>query len=154
MLNQLQIGVSAFFGVAVMLLFVPLQAYLGKRTSVLRLKTALLTDERVRMMNEILSGIQVIKMYAWENPFCKMIQQVRANEMKAIRKVNYIRGTLQSFIMYVTRISVFVSLVGYVLLGQLLTAEKAFAITAYYNILRNTMTIYFPMGISQVCNRI
>ncbi|KAH8420816.1 hypothetical protein KR222_005629 [Zaprionus bogoriensis] len=144
-----EIGVSAFFGVAVMLLFVPLQAYLGKRTSVLRLKTALLTDERVRMMNEIISGIQVIKMYAWEIPFSKMIQLTRLNEMNAIRKVNYIRGTLQSFIMYVTRISVFVSLVGYVLLGELLTAEKAFAITAYYNILRNTMTIYFPMGISQ-----
>ncbi|KAH8394539.1 hypothetical protein KR215_004307 [Drosophila sulfurigaster] len=145
-----EIGVSAFFGVAVMLLFIPLQAYLGKKTSVLRLKTALRTDERVRMMNEIISGIQVIKMYAWEIPFCKMVNDMRAKEMSAIRNVNYIRGTLQSFIMYVTRISVFVSLVGYVLLGQLLTAEKAFVITAYYNILRNTMTIYFPMGISQI----
>ncbi|XP_032289762.1 probable multidrug resistance-associated protein lethal(2)03659 [Drosophila virilis] len=144
-----EIGVSAFFGVAIMLLFIPLQAYLGKKTSTLRLKTALRTDERVRMMNEIISGIQVIKMYAWEIPFSNMINYVRGKEMNAIRKVNYIRGTLQSFIMYVTRISVFVSLVGYVLLGQLLTAEKAFAITAYYNILRNTMTIYFPMGISQ-----
>ncbi|KAM8705385.1 hypothetical protein ACLKA7_009792 [Drosophila subpalustris] len=144
-----EIGVSAFFGVAVMLLFIPLQAYLGKKTSVLRLKTALRTDERVRMMNEIISGIQVIKMYAWEIPFSKMINYVRGKEMNAIRKVNYIRGTLQSFIMYVTRISVFVSLVGFVLLGQLLTAEKAFVITAFYNILRNTMTIYFPMGISQ-----
>ncbi|EDV94900.1 probable multidrug resistance-associated protein lethal(2)03659 [Drosophila grimshawi] len=144
-----EIGVSAFFGVAVMLLFIPLQAYLGKRTSVLRLKTALRTDERVRMMNEIISGIQVIKMYAWEIPFSKMINSVRGKEMNAIRKVNYIRGTLQSFIMYVTRISVFVSLVGFVLLGKLLTAEKAFVITAFYNILRNTMTIYFPMGIAQ-----
>ncbi|ALC47338.1 CG4562 [Drosophila busckii] len=144
-----EIGVAAFFGVAVMLLFIPLQAYLGKKTSVLRLRTALRTDERVRMMNEIISGIQVIKMYAWEIPFSKMIDYVRIKEMNAIRKVNYIRGTLQSFIMYVTRISVFVSLVGFVLLGKLLTAEKAFVITAYYNILRNTMTIYFPMGISQ-----
>ncbi|XP_023166760.2 probable multidrug resistance-associated protein lethal(2)03659 [Drosophila hydei] len=144
-----EIGVSAFFGVAIMLLFIPLQAYLGKKTSSLRLKTALRTDERVRMMNEIISGIQVIKMYAWEIPFSNMINYVRGKEMNAIRKVNYIRGTLQSFIMYVTRISVFVSLVGFVLLGKLLTAEKAFAITAYYNILRNTMTIYFPMGISQ-----
>ncbi|EDW38107.1 GL12416 [Drosophila persimilis] len=144
-----EIGVSAFFGVAVMLMFIPLQAYLGKKTSVLRLRTALRTDERVRMMNEIISGIQVIKMYAWEIPFSKMINYVRTKEMNAIRNVNYIRGTLQSFIMFVTRISVFVSLVGFVLLGKLLTAEKAFVITAYYNILRNTMTVYFPMGISQ-----
>ncbi|XP_013098645.2 probable multidrug resistance-associated protein lethal(2)03659 isoform X1 [Stomoxys calcitrans] len=144
-----EIGVSSLFGVAIMILFLPLQAYLGKMTSVLRLRTALRTDERVRMMNEIISGIQVIKMYAWEKPFGKMVQYARRKEMNAIRLVNYIRGILQSFIMFLTRISVFASLVGFVLLGKLLTAEKAFVITAYYNILRTTMTVYFPMGISQ-----
>ncbi|KNC31638.1 putative multidrug resistance-associated protein lethal(2)03659 [Lucilia cuprina] len=144
-----EIGVSSLFGVAIMILFLPLQAFLGKKTSVLRLRTALRTDERVRMMNEIISGIQVIKMYAWEIPFGKMVEYARFKEMNAIRYVNYIRGILQSFIMFLTRISVFASLVGFVLLGKLLTAEKAFVITAYYNILRNTMTIYFPMGISQ-----
>lgn len=61
----LQIGVSAIFGVIFMLLFIPFQAYMGKKTSVFRLKTALRTDERVRLMNEIIQGIQVIKMYAW-----------------------------------------------------------------------------------------
>lgn len=132
-----------------MLLFLPLQAYLGKKTSVLRLRTALCTDERVRMMNEIISGIQVIKMYAWEKPFGKMVEYARRKEMKSIRNVNYIRGILQSFIMFVTRVSIFASLVGYVLLGQFLTAEKAFVITAYYNILRNTMTVFFPLAISQ-----
>ncbi|XP_053965136.1 probable multidrug resistance-associated protein lethal(2)03659 [Anastrepha ludens] len=144
-----EIGVSSLFGVAFMLLFLPLQAYLGRKTSMLRLRTALCTDERVRMMNEIISGIQVIKMYAWEKPFGKMVQYARRKEMKAIRNVNYIRGVLQSFIMFMTRVSIFASLVGYVLLGQFLTAEKAFVITAYYNILRNTMTVYFPLAISQ-----
>lgn len=147
--NQLQIGVCCLFGVAFMLLFLPLQAFLGKKTSVLRLRTALRTDERVRMMNEIISGIQVIKMYAWEKPFGKMIEYARMKEMNAIQYCNYIRGILQSFIMFLTRMSVFTSLVGYVLLSHVLTAENAFVITAYYNILRTTMTIYFPMGISQ-----
>lgn len=133
-----------------MLLFIPLQAFLGKMTSKLRLRTALRTDERVRMMNEIVSGIQVIKMYAWEKPFGKMIQFVRRKEMIAIRNNNYIRGILQSFAMYMTRVSVFVSLVGYVLLGNFLTAEKAFVITAFYSILRNTMVVAFPNGIQQI----
>lgn len=35
-------------------------------------------------------------------------------------------------------------------MGNLLTAEKAFVITAYYNLLRQTMTVLFPQGIGHV----
>lgn len=72
-----EIGVSAFVGVAFLLSFIPLQGWLGKKTSTLRLRTALLTDERVRMMNEIIQGVQVIKMYAWERPFGRMVSLAR-----------------------------------------------------------------------------
>uniref|UniRef100_A0A182NJ65 Multidrug resistance-associated protein lethal(2)03659 n=1 Tax=Anopheles dirus TaxID=7168 RepID=A0A182NJ65_9DIPT len=144
-----EIGISAIYGVLFLLLFIPLQAYLGKKTSVLRLRTALRTDERVRLMNEIIQGIQVIKMYTWEKPFAALVAMARKKEIKVIRYVSYIRGILLSFIMFTTRVSIFLSLVAYALAGQVVTAEKAFAITAYYNILRTTMTIFFPQGIGQ-----
>ncbi|EDW63702.2 probable multidrug resistance-associated protein lethal(2)03659 [Drosophila virilis] len=149
-LMYLEIGIAAVFGVAFMLLFIPMQAWLGKKTSVLRMRTALRTDERVRMMNEIIAGIQVIKMYAWELPFEQMVAFARKKEINAIRHVSYIRGILLSFIIFLTRVSIFLSLVGYVLLGTFLTPEVAFVITAYYNILRTTMTVFFPQGISQM----
>lgn len=133
-----------------MLMFIPFQAYLGKKTSVLRLKTALRTDERVRLMNEIIQGIQVIKMYAWEKPFGNMVEAIRKKEIRVIKYVSYIRGILLSFIMFTTRVSIFISLVAYALLGDSVTAEKAFVITAYYNILRVTMTVFFPQGVGQL----
>lgn len=60
------------------------------------------------------------------------------------------RGITLSFIMYSTRMSIFASILAYVLLGNSITAEKVFIITSFYNILRQTMTVFFPQGISLV----
>lgn len=51
--------------------------WLGKQTSVIRTKTAKLTDNRLKMMNEILVGIHIIKMYAWEKPITKLMKTLR-----------------------------------------------------------------------------
>ncbi|CAH2099846.1 unnamed protein product [Euphydryas editha] len=141
---------AAVVGVGFMLAFIPLQAYLGKRTSVLRLKTALRTDERVRLMNEILSGIQVIKMYTWEKPFADLVAKARKQEIKQIRATSYIRGVLTSFIMFTTRICLFCSILAYVLENNVISAKQVFVVTSFYNILRQTMTVFFPQGIAQV----
>jgi len=50
---------------------------MGKIASVLRLKTAINTDERIRIMNEMISGIQVIKMYNWEKHFVNVVTNIR-----------------------------------------------------------------------------
>ena len=44
---------------------------------VYRRKTAVETDERVRLMNEILMGMRVIKLYCWEKMFGDLISSVR-----------------------------------------------------------------------------
>lgn len=51
--------------------------YMGKWISKLRLKIAIRTDERVRLMSEIIAGIQVIKMYTWEKPFENFVSLIR-----------------------------------------------------------------------------
>lgn len=42
-----------------------------------RAETAVLTDDRIRTMNEVISGIRVIKMYGWEKPFAALVNEVR-----------------------------------------------------------------------------
>ncbi|XP_017000065.2 probable multidrug resistance-associated protein lethal(2)03659 [Drosophila takahashii] len=144
-----QIGLASFYGISILILYLPLQTYLSRVTSKLRLQTALRTDQRVRMMNEIISGIQVIKMYTWERPFGKLIEQLRRSEMSSIRQMNLLRGVLLSFEITLGRIAIFVSLLAFVLGGGELTAERAFCVTAFYNILRRTVSKFFPSGMSQ-----
>ena len=42
-----------------------------------RLKSARVTDKRVRVMNEIISGMRLIKMYAWEWAFHEYVKSIR-----------------------------------------------------------------------------
>lgn len=42
-----------------------------------RLKTARLSDERCNRMNEILSGVRVVKISTWELSFSKIINNLR-----------------------------------------------------------------------------
>ena len=42
-----------------------------------RIQSAKVTDKRIRVMTEIVAGIRVIKMYAWEHAVKKYVQQIR-----------------------------------------------------------------------------
>lgn len=64
-------------GIVVLLLFMPFQAFMGAMFQSVRRQTASLTDNRIRIMSEIVSGMRVIKMYTWETPFAKMVDQWR-----------------------------------------------------------------------------
>jgi len=66
-------------------------AYTGKLSSKFHLQTVKM-DERVRLMDEIISGVQVIKMYAWEKSFCAMVELTRKLELRVVIKSSYIRG--------------------------------------------------------------
>lgn len=52
-------------------------AWIGKKAAQLRLRTTKRTDFRVKIMNEIILGIQVIKMYTWEKSFATMVDKIR-----------------------------------------------------------------------------
>jgi hypothetical protein len=43
-------------------------------------------DSRIKMMNEMLNGIRVLKLYAWEEAFIKSINQTRDKELRYIRR--------------------------------------------------------------------
>lgn len=88
-----QVGWAALVGVVGLLLkTIPVQTGLSRWSSILRMKVATRTDQRVGIMNEIVQGIQVIKMYAWEKPFQVVVAEARRREVKQIRYASFIRG--------------------------------------------------------------
>ncbi|EFA04472.2 putative multidrug resistance-associated protein lethal(2)03659-like Protein [Tribolium castaneum] len=144
-----EMGVSTLAGVLSMLcLTLPVQGYLGKLTSKLRLKTAQRTDYRVKLMNEIISGIQIIKMYAWEKPFEQIVKQARKHEIDVVTQASYLRGIYLSCMVFIERTTLFLTITCYVLLGNPITADKVFSIAQFYNILQLALAICYPMAIT------
>ncbi|KAI6171038.1 Multidrug resistance-associated protein 1 isoform X5 [Aphelenchoides bicaudatus] len=43
-------------------------------------------DDRLKLLNDVLNGIRVLKLYGWEQPIQKMILAIRAKEINEMRK--------------------------------------------------------------------
>lgn len=145
-----KVGVAAIVGVCALFSFIPLQLILAKLIANFRFKMAYKTDERVRLMNEVIAGIQVIKMYTWEKPFAKFVSLARRSEVKFIRSVSYLRGLIFSFFLFGTQFSLFISIFAYIMFGEHITAEKVFVMNAFYNVIRLNMCNFFVQASAQI----
>uniref|UniRef100_A0A5F8HI53 Multidrug resistance-associated protein 4 n=1 Tax=Monodelphis domestica TaxID=13616 RepID=A0A5F8HI53_MONDO len=146
----LEIGVSCLAGMVVLLILLPLQSCFGRLFSSLRSQTAAFTDVRIRTMNEVIMGIRIIKMYAWEKPFADLIAQLRKNEINKILKSSYLRGINLASFFVASKIIVFVTFTTYVLLGNAITASRVFVAVTLYGAVRLTVTLFFPAAVEKM----
>ncbi|KAJ2790684.1 hypothetical protein H4R20_006973, partial [Coemansia guatemalensis] len=91
------LGWSALAGVVVMLACTPIMSRIGQ---IIGARSKLLMsyrDQRMGIMNEVITGIRVVKMYAWELPFIQRINNVRIKlELDIIGKNNVLSAILHS----------------------------------------------------------
>lgn len=80
------IGVAVFSGLAVLIVMFPLSGVIANALKNLQFKQMKIKDERVKLTNEILNGIKVLKLYAWEPSFENLIAETRETEIKTLRK--------------------------------------------------------------------
>uniref|UniRef100_A0A4W6FYM0 Multidrug resistance-associated protein 4 n=1 Tax=Lates calcarifer TaxID=8187 RepID=A0A4W6FYM0_LATCA len=144
------IGPSCLAGMAVFFILMPIQTMFGRLFSRLRAETAVLTDERIRTMNEVISGIRVIKMYGWEKPFAALVDEVRRLEISKIMKSSYLRGLNMASFFVASKIIIFITVCVYVLNGNKLSASRVFMAVSLYGAVRLTITLFFPFAIEKV----
>ncbi|KAF5273608.1 hypothetical protein FQR65_LT04607 [Abscondita terminalis] len=144
-----ELGFSSFIGISVLIIFIPFQSFLGKLSAKYRLKTATRTDSRIRLMDEIIRGIEIIKMYAWEYSFAKLVAHYREMEIRSLTKVSYIKGSFMLYFIYIT-LPLFITILCYVLIGNTIDAKKVFYATAMYNIVAFNMGTIFPQSVALI----
>ncbi|EGT53593.1 hypothetical protein CAEBREN_25075 [Caenorhabditis brenneri] len=81
------LGWAAMAGVIIMILFIPLNLFTSRFIKLSQQKQMKIKDERTKLSNEMLNGIKVVKLYAWEESFEEQINKLRAKEVKMLRNV-------------------------------------------------------------------
>lgn len=110
----------------------PIHILQGHYSSLFRKKVTLLTDQRIKMINEIIEGIQVIKMFAWEIPFRKIVSEVRNKEIQQIRYACYVKGIGLCALNIVGRTTLFVSILACVLMQQRISSDIIYSMAQYF----------------------
>ncbi|XP_060989225.1 ATP-binding cassette sub-family C member 4-like isoform X4 [Dama dama] len=146
----MEIGMSCLAGMAVLIILLLLQSCIGKLFSSLRSKTAALTDDRIRTMSEVITGIRTIKMNVWEKSFIDLITELRRKEISKILRSSYLRGMNLASFFAVSKIMIFVTFISNVVLENMITASQVFVVVTLFEALRCSSTLYFPMAIEKV----
>ena len=133
------LGASSMAGLGVLCLLVPINAYLKRLMKRYNKKTMKLKDKRIKVMNEILDGMKVLKFYAWERSFQDKVTKTRNKEVDNLKKFMIINA-IQQFVFFGTPFAVAVSTFAtYVLTNQTLEAATAFVALSYFNIMKNQL---------------
>uniref|UniRef100_A0A4W6BTC4 ATP-binding cassette, sub-family C (CFTR/MRP), member 3 n=1 Tax=Lates calcarifer TaxID=8187 RepID=A0A4W6BTC4_LATCA len=142
------LGPSVLAGVAVMIMLIPFNAVIAMKTRAYQMQYK---DERIKLMNEILNGIKVLKLYAWENSFKEKVLAIRQKELNVLRKTAYLGAlstmawTSAPFLVALTTFAVYVTVDE----NNVLDAEKAFVSLSLFNILRFPLNM-LPQVISSM----
>eukprot|EP00750_Incisomonas_marina_P018858 INCI3157.1.p1 GENE.INCI3157.1~~INCI3157.1.p1 ORF type:complete len:2243 (-),score=316.98 INCI3157.1:473-7201(-) len=102
------IGWCALLSLPLLVILIPSQIYIGRAFGRLRAITAKLTDRRVKRSGQMISANRIMKMYAWEKPFCDQIQTSRRSEAASVKRATMLRATNQATQEVIPLISAFV----------------------------------------------
>ncbi|XDV24942.1 hypothetical protein PO909_028962 [Leuciscus waleckii] len=79
------LGDSALIGAGVILLLAPVQYLIATKLADTQKSTLDHSTDRLKKTTEILKGIKLLKLYAWENIFCDRVEETRGKELTSLK---------------------------------------------------------------------
>ncbi|KAL9925478.1 multidrug-Resistance like Protein 1 isoform 4-T6 [Glossina fuscipes fuscipes] len=145
------LGPSVLAGLAVMIILIPLNGVIANRIKTYQIRQMKYKDDRVKLMNEVLSGIKVLKLYAWEPSFEKKVLEIRDKEIATLKSTAYLNASTSFLWSCAPFLVSLVTFATYVLIDEnnVLDATKTFVSLSLFNILRFPLTM-LPMLISNM----
>ncbi|KAG0024690.1 hypothetical protein BGZ81_007625 [Podila clonocystis] len=142
-----ELGPASLAGLLALVLMMPVQAFFSRRFAAIRTHTVSSRDERIRTLSDVFSGIELVKLCAWEVPFQEKVMMLRSVELGHIWKANVLRAINLSVYIFFQPIIALFAFLAYWLQGNALTPDKVFVSLTLFNIMRVTVTSYLPKAI-------
>ncbi|XP_022102313.1 ATP-binding cassette sub-family C member 9-like [Acanthaster planci] len=149
-----EIGFSALLGAALFIVVLPIQFKVAaimadKQKAILRC-----SDKRLKLTNELLQGIKLLKMYAWEELYSKAIEVVRKEEVRNLLYINLCTITSVSITFGVP---ILVTLIAFItfepISGRPLTPDITFSSLSFFNLIAIPLFM-IPVSVSAIVGSI
>jgi len=131
-----QVGISCISGFFFIVVTIPITRRMSMHMKSLQKSLSSLRDERIKLTNEVLNGMKVIKLQAWEAELQHRVQDVRERELAVFRTYSIsqcLSGVLYTTIPLLVSISTFAT---YIALGHQLDVATALTSLALFDLLR------------------
>ncbi|CAG7725610.1 unnamed protein product, partial [Allacma fusca] len=137
------LGPSVFAGVGLLILLIPINVMIANKARNLQIEQMKCKDQRVKLMNEILSGMKVLKLYAWEPSFEDQILEIRKRELSVLKKASFLSAAGVFVWLMAPFLVSLATFATYVLVDEnnILDSRKAFVSLTLFNIMRMPMSV-------------
>ena len=147
-----QIRWATFIGLGILLVSTPATTIFLKKITGFRREMLKHTDQRVKLMNQLLVGIRVLKMYAWESAQEAAVLEVRKQELGALGKAIPYRVGLQTLLFAAPSLAMVTCFVVYGTVNpDAFTASAVFTSISLFALMRFPL-IFLPFALIQLAN--
>ena len=141
-------GPIGLVGIAISVVHVPIVLLMGKWTMKYRVSSCKIGDSRIKMIENLIEGIKIMKLYAWEIPFLNKIFNQRMKQVKEQSKITNINGVTQVLGVTGTLIAIFATLALQVYLGNQLYPGSVFLLINIFNVIHLNIVYISGTGIN------
>ncbi|KAJ3104965.1 hypothetical protein HDU97_008713 [Phlyctochytrium planicorne] len=143
-LMYIQIGAATFIAIGALFILIPCQGLIARQFGKYRRASVLPRDGRLKTVSDMLNGILVVKLYAWEEAMVEKVAELRGQEMDAVGKAAILRALNEGFFFASAVLLEICALGGFWALGGVFTPSKVFVTISLLTTVRLNMGSRFP----------
>ncbi|KAL3103423.1 hypothetical protein niasHS_002609 [Heterodera schachtii] len=143
------LGLSILSGLVTLIAFGFLNTKLTVAMRTYQQKQMVLKDERLKLMNEMLNGIKILKLYAWEGSIEKRILSIRKREVNILRQLSFLHAFVSLCWACAPFLVAVFTFATYLIIDpqhNILTPQITFVAISLFNILRFPIAIFAMIG--------